>query len=353
MARADTSGRKGNRKRVVSSGSYNPDQDLSERRSIRREYRTLIKNTVESKRTLARPGDHTLSQTLALANEVYTRVRMPNEAVLDSELLVMSGELARQKASRIKLGPSVEFDVDEYIGRLRSYLYGDDDIREPLNVENDKSDDEDDVFDASDIQGWKKLGKLATSLCARPSLHEFLAIEPTPRAPRELRRTQQTSRFAPSRLDIVRPQEFDQSNIVRQENNTSSSVVYIGALLKEIGRPVNLFEFILNPQSFSQSVENLFYLSFLVRDGHAYIDEDHNGVPIVGAVSPPDLSTTEGQEEMERRRNLTRNQAIFELSMSAWSGLIDAFEIKESIIPTREMSRTRSADAINKNVWYG
>ena len=35
-----------------------------------------------------------------------------------------------------------------------------------------------------------------------------------------------------------------------------------------------MFECIINPTSFGQSVENLFYLSFLIRDGVVSLDID-------------------------------------------------------------------------------
>jgi hypothetical protein len=46
-------------------------------------------------------------------------------------------------------------------------------------------------------------------------------------------------------------------------------------LLLEEGDAINLFEFIVNPdpeQGFAQTVENLFYLSFLIRDGKCALD---------------------------------------------------------------------------------
>lgn len=44
-------------------------------------------------------------------------------------------------------------------------------------------------------------------------------------------------------------------------------------ILTEV-EPVNFFKFFVNPNSFSQSVENLFYLSFLIRDSKMAIEED-------------------------------------------------------------------------------
>lgn len=40
--------------------------------------------------------------------------------------------------------------------------------------------------------------------------------------------------------------------------------------------PINLFKFIINPKDFAQSVENMFYLSFLIRDGLCALEYDKN-----------------------------------------------------------------------------
>jgi hypothetical protein len=43
---------------------------------------------------------------------------------------------------------------------------------------------------------------------------------------------------------------------------------------------VNLFKFIINPDDFAQSVENLFNLSFLIRDGSCSLDVE-SGAPMI------------------------------------------------------------------------
>jgi non-structural maintenance of chromosomes element 4 len=45
---------------------------------------------------------------------------------------------------------------------------------------------------------------------------------------------------------------------------------------------VDLFKFVVNPYSFGQTVENMFYVSFLIRDGKAGITIDDDGLPAVG-----------------------------------------------------------------------
>ena len=48
---------------------------------------------------------------------------------------------------------------------------------------------------------------------------------------------------------------------------------------------MNLFRLIVNPHDFGQSVENLFYLSFLIRDGKCALDVEA-GEPLICASHP-------------------------------------------------------------------
>lgn len=49
--------------------------------------------------------------------------------------------------------------------------------------------------------------------------------------------------------------------------------------------PINFFKFLINPESFSQTVENLFYCAFLTRDGRVSIQEDDDGDLILGIMN--------------------------------------------------------------------
>jgi hypothetical protein len=55
--------------------------------------------------------------------------------------------------------------------------------------------------------------------------------------------------------------------------------------LEEVGK-VNLFKFVVNPNDFAQSVENIFYLSFLIRDAKVAF-ETEDGEPVICKYSTP------------------------------------------------------------------
>jgi hypothetical protein len=74
--------------------------------------------------------------------------------------------------------------------------------------------------------------------------------------------------------------ELAGNQIPQHENETTKNVMEIAALLERLG-PINLFTFVINPHSFGETIENIFHLSFLIRDGKATIN-DESGEPMLG-----------------------------------------------------------------------
>ena len=72
--------------------------------------------------------------------------------------------------------------------------------------------------------------------------------------------------------------------------------------------PINYFEFVIDPRSFGQTIENIFYLSFSARDARAKIEIDADGFPIVYYVD--DL--TEDEKELDNK------QCILEMTWQQW-----------------------------------
>lgn len=68
---------------------------------------------------------------------------------------------------------------------------------------------------------------------------------------------------------------------LQPEDLVAASRRYRGAITPTQELAVNLLDFAINPHDFGQTVENLFYVSFLVREGAAKIIKDDEGLPLL------------------------------------------------------------------------
>ena len=94
-------------------------------------------------------------------------------------------------------------------------------------------------------------------------------------------------------------------------------------------------ELLFNPKSFTQTVENLYHYSFLVKEGAAslnvrdekVLDKEKgfylDGGPVVRNVTKKEV-------------NATPRQAIVSLTMEDWKDLIEAYDVQSSDVPHRE-----------------
>jgi len=108
---------------------------------------------------------------------------------------------------------------------------------------------------------------------------------------------------------------------------------------------VNLFKFIINPDDFAQSVENLFYLSFLIRDGSCSLEIDPDS-------KEPMIFSVEKPTQQEYDDGLTRRQFVFEFDQETWRRAIEAFDITGCIVPARPKD-TGATKITGRKGWYG
>ncbi|OAA60540.1 nuclear protein qri2 [Niveomyces insectorum RCEF 264] len=97
---------------------------------------------------------------------------------------------------------------------------------------------------------------------------------------------------------------------------------------------VDLIRFAVNPHSFAQTVENFFYISFLVRDGRVGLAYDDNGLPSIYPIS--DEESELAKENNAREEDTRKHQLILSIDMALWRDMIQTFKIKRSMIAHRE-----------------
>ncbi|PWN47094.1 hypothetical protein IE53DRAFT_321835 [Violaceomyces palustris] len=339
-SRSRTQAERGPRKRGrVSDFEYDPAQDPVKKRELRREYRELIAQTEETKRNLAAHKPEDLKRLIQRGDDLYGKVVAPTEGVLDSRSLLNMSEIGAQMARAMKMDVDA-FDVEEYLSRLARWIGGS--SRASGGIMNHGDDDDEEGQGCNDWD-WDKLGRLAAKYSRRAPTMDFL-LGPL-QVEQKTRKAVTRQRLDRNAVAEVAPQQLREEDIQRSENETTLLVRNIAQLLDQSGgeEGVNLFRFAINPKSFSNTVENLFYISFLVRDGRVMLKDDENGDPI--------LVPTEPATEEDYQSGVTRRQLVMELDMETWKGLIQSYDIKESIIPTRTNSSNGPMRA--RSGWYG
>ncbi|QHS72133.1 Smc5-Smc6 complex subunit NSE4 [Saccharomyces paradoxus] len=124
-------------------------------------------------------------------------------------------------------------------------------------------------------------------------------------------------------------------NSTQQETTPEQVKKCFKKLSKKIGPEgsINLFIFIIDPNSFSRSIENLFYTSFLIKEGKLLMEHDEEGLPTIKIKQSISHADSRGKEiERQRRRGAHQNHIIFQMDMSTWRKLIKKYNITSSFL---------------------
>uniref|UniRef100_A0A1X7TDA1 Non-structural maintenance of chromosomes element 4 n=2 Tax=Amphimedon queenslandica TaxID=400682 RepID=A0A1X7TDA1_AMPQE len=123
-----------------------------------------------------------------------------------------------------------------------------------------------------------------------------------------------------------RPKEL--TEVREKEETTTRDVSILLYTLKRVFEEqaidkIHYFKFIIDPESFSHTVENIFHFAFLIKEGRAGLIIE-NGEPYIH------LNIGGGEATGGT------NQGIISINMKMWKDLIDKYDITESMIKKRQ-----------------
>ncbi|TNM99862.1 hypothetical protein fugu_012895 [Takifugu bimaculatus] len=300
--------------------SQNSENDPRQRRELRSRYRELINTVQQNREDILSPSNNKLTEVLEEANRLFKDVRQVREAALDARFLVVATDLGKEKATQMCAGNG--FDPSIFTENLLSFM-----------GLNRLEDGEDEQPEGQQVDGylpedaWHRLARRAES-CFRtaPSFHYMngaFHVEPPPPKPRIERQRREPTKEAKR----IMPTELKKLDGFHQEA-TEREVERILGYLRSYYRddptcPISYYEFVIDPNSFSRTIENIFHTSFLIRDGLARMYLDDSKLPCIAPIE---------EAAVDNGDSSSRKQCIISLSPKLWKELIDAFEIRSAMI---------------------
>ncbi|CAF1209086.1 unnamed protein product [Adineta steineri] len=299
------------------------DDDAESRLRVRLDYRQFIDDLNTNRQLYIAPDNDELEKKIDQVDQAFAKVKMPREGVLDASTLRTISNLA---SVRIRA-------VDEAGSLDRAYEFA------------------------------RKSEKILSSLVGNANefyeiFGNFHHIVPAPcmmngRLPTKLFTNEyhekQKQRAKPVRQQKLTQEELEKSRTRPEEvkefnselgEQTIKQIMHIKRCLVKTyisakSSPIDYFEFVIDPSSFAKTVENMFHVSFLIKEGFVNLFQDDVSLP---ALEPTDKamnriassSSTQTDDASERA-----NQMIMSITMDEWEQLIEVYEITEAQIPSK------------------
>lgn len=291
-------------------------------RSIRRQYRQLIVSVQRQREDIVNAASDSLTEALEEANVLFDAVSRTREAALDAQFLVLASDLGKEKAKQLNSDMSY-FNQVAFCDFLFVFV--------GLNWmeagEHELSGCDDNIA----LSFWGAVHKEATSWTLRAETFHFLfgSFKSEPSARRRRPGRHRKALKLEERGDM--PTKLRKLDLGTNQEATEKEVERILGLLqtyflKYPDTPISYFEFVIDPNSFSRTVENIFYVSFIIRDGFARIRLDQDRLPILEPININQVG--EGNDPSPHGRK----QGVISLSLQDWKNIVATFEISEAMI---------------------
>ncbi|KFQ26996.1 Non-structural maintenance of chromosomes element 4 A, partial [Mesitornis unicolor] len=263
----------------------------------------------ENREDMLSSKSNTLTKALEEANKLFSGVSCAREAALDAQFLVLASNLGKEKANELH-SEMTAFDSLAFAEDLLTFMG-----INRVEVEENDSDSESISAGYLPSNAWHKLGEETEKYFRRaPSFHYMLgSFKSEPPVPRQrIERQKKATGGEQKRAMPAQLKKMEES----QEEATEKEVERILGILQthyknDPDTPISFFDLVIDPNSFARTVENIFHVSFIIRDGLASIKLDDDKLPII----EPSKDSKAKESDFSAG---ARNQVVISLSHQEW-----------------------------------
>ena len=181
---------------------------------------------------------------------------------------------------------AVGIDVDEFVGKCFSFMK-----RAGRDADDQQEDGDDENH--GDVSDWAYLGRAAAYKGnKRPPTIDFLLGPLSVQKKARVMRPRRKGVMHKPGTQATRPIDMSAKDIPQSETTTLKLVKNVHELLvkymqsdeydREADPGLRLFDVVINPDSYGQTIENIFVVSFLVGEGRVAIWTDaETGIPML------------------------------------------------------------------------
>lgn len=266
---------------------------------------------------LSNPRSSALMEQFDLAQANVEKKKNVNHAVVDANIFCKLSSFSMQQATQLRSGLK-DYDVASFVDKLEQLMEA-----KHIEMSEDGAEPESRQLD------FLALGKNVWSLfMTAPSLQFMLGNEDIePRAPKAGKRAARSD--ADKRGNAVRPKM-----VMSGENQAVEAEQQIARMkgVLQAKREVHFWRFVVDPNSYTRSIENVFHSSFLVKEGYAELVMTQDP-PLIRYRSADEPGADDANQGSASSRRAESSQYIVRFDYRRWENVRARYDIRECMFP--------------------
>lgn len=286
------------------------DEDFAGRRVLRSRYLNVKLRISDERDDISKVDSDRFKTIIEEVDNLHELVKKPREQVADAEALL---DITNTLVTSVKAHSNEGLTPSDFI----NCLLRDHGLQGGPTTSRDAG--------GNSIH-WKNIG-LAVSHVFRNAPGCSTMVGPMNTEIKLRKPTVHRKRVKPP-TERSRPEELEETQ-AEEKTDTDKNMALMFDILRK-NRKVGLERLILNRNSFAQTVENLFALSFLVKDGRAEIIVNEQGNHIVAPRNAAASSAVLSRE-------VSYSHFIFRFDFRDWKLMMARVEVGEELMPHRNV----------------